>query len=392
MTDELSGQLSGVQIVLVSTVPYFMVSQLSAQINYLRSLGMRVTLITSPGEGIELLPSGAGITVIPIDIPRKLQPWRDMKALFKLLVVLQCGSYSILHSTTPKAGLLCAIAGFLTRVPFRLHTFTGQAWLTRTGLMRAIMRWSDKVIVKLSTRCYADSPSQRDFLIDECIADPKHIFVYGKGSLAGVDLQRFSIDMYTHEEKRQTKMTFHIDNKSFIITYIGRITKDKGVLELLMAVEMLRSSVNHVELLLIGPVDGDGQEIINMAEQIPCVHYLGYQSKPEQFLAITDVFCLPSYREGFGTVVIEAAAMGVPCVGSNISGLVDAIEDGETGLLVSPGDERELYSALKLLFQDRKLLFKLAVQAKGRCGRYFSSALVNEMVANEYIKCMDESV
>jgi glycosyltransferase involved in cell wall biosynthesis len=387
MTESTVNKLRGRHIALVSTVPYFMVSQLSTQIQFLRSLGMQVTLITSPGDELETLPPGDDLTVIAMDIPRKQQPWRDLKALMRLYSEFRRGNFSIVHSTTPKAGLLCAIAGKLAGIPVRLHTFTGQAWLTRQGLIWSIMRFSDRMIVKLSTHCYADSPSQRQFLINEGIASAERISVNGKGSLAGVDLQRFSAALQTDEDKNGARKKSGIADAAFVITYIGRITRDKGLFELLAAFERLQQQCPDVELLLLGPIDeGGGQDIIRMAEEITHVHYLGYQSEPEHFLAITDVLCLPSYREGFGTVVIEAAAMAVPCVGSRISGLVDAIEDGVTGLLVPARDEEALYSALERLWQDREILARLAVQAQQRCEQEFASCFVNERVADEYIK------
>jgi len=391
MTDSPANQLRGRRIVLVSTVPYFMVSQLSAQIQFLRSLGMQVTLITSPGKELETLPPGDDLTVITMDIPRKQQPWRDLKVLMRLFSAFRRGKFSIVHSTTPKAGLLCAIAGKLAGMPVRLHTFTGQAWLTRQGLMRSIMRISDRLIVNLSTHCYADSPSQRQFLIDEGIATSHRISVNGKGSLAGVDLQRFSADLQTDEDKSNARAQAGITKDAFVLTYIGRITRDKGLFELLAAVEKLLSQCPDVVLLLLGPIDDEaGREIIRRAEKMTHVQYLGFQAEPEHFLAITDVLCLPSYREGFGTVVIEAAAMGVPCVGSKISGLVDAIEDEVSGLLVPARDEEAFYCALKRLWQDRELLDRLAVQARKRCNREFASTQMSERVACEYVKWLEK--
>jgi len=380
--------LKGKKIGFVSTVPYFMVSQLSSQIQFLRSLGMHVTIITSPGDELNELSSCDGLSVITMDIPRKQKPWRDFKALLKLFLIFRKASFDILHSTTPKAGLLCAIAGKLAGIPVRLHTFTGQAWVTRKGLMRWIMRFADKVIVQLMTHCYADSPSQRDFLIAENMAAAGEISVIGHGSLAGVDMQRFSPSMKRHADELRQELK--LEAGAFVIIYIGRITRDKGLYECLDAFAQLQAAHPQAILLLLGPVDdASGVDILHKARDMPGVNHLGYQAEPERFLAISDVLCLPSYREGFGTVVIEAAAMAVPCVGTRIAGLVDAIEDGVSGLLVPAGDEGALYSALERLWRDRKLLSTLAVQARQRCEREFASSLINERVANEYVKWLE---
>jgi len=386
MTDGLINPLSGKRIVLVSTVPYFMVSQLSSQIQFLRSLGMHITIITSPGDELNELSSGDGLSVITMDIPRKQKPWRDFKALLKLFLIFRKSSFDILHSTTPKAGLLCAIAGKLAGIPVRLHTFTGQAWVTRKGLMRWIMRFADKVIVQLMTHCYADSPSQRDFLIAENMAAAGEISVIGHGSLAGVDMQRFSADRWSEAEKQKLRNNLGLMNVSFIATYIGRITRDKGVGELLEAFEIFqRSHPDSAHLLMLGPADEESGDLFEWAATQSHVHCLGYQPDPERFLSITNVLCLPSYREGFGTVVIEAAAMGVPCIGTKIAGLVDAVEDGGSGILVPVRDIDALCQALDTLAEDQGLCMRMGEKARRRTRQLFSSEAVSHALATAYL-------
>ena len=390
MTDGLVNSLSGKRIVLVSTVPYFMVSQLSSQIQFLRSLGMQVTIITSPGDELNELSSGDGLSVITMDIPRKPEPWRDFKALLKLFQIFRKSSFDILHSTTPKAGLLCAVAGKLAGIPVRLHTFTGQAWVTRKGLMRRVMRFADKVIILLMTHCYADSPSQRDFLIEENMAAADEISVIGHGSLGGVDMQRFSADRWSEAEKHGLRNNLGLMNTAFVATYIGRITRDKGVNELLEAFEVFQRLHPEAHLLMLGPVDEEGVDLFEQAAAQTHVHCLGYQPDPERFLSITNVLCLPSYREGFGTVVIEAAAMGVPCIGTKIAGLVDAVEDGDSGILIPIRDVNTLRQALQTLAEDQGLCVRMGEKARGRTRQLFSSEAVSRALATAYLGWCDD--
>ncbi len=377
--------LKNKRIVLVSTVPYFMVTQLSSQIKYFASLGMDITVITSEGKELLELAKDEHVHVITINIPRKLKPWGDLKALWKLIEIFRQEPFDILHSFTPKAGLLCAIAGWLARIPLRFHTFTGQAWVTRQGLMRSVMRSSDRLIVRLMQHCYADSQSQCDFLVAENIGNDDELSVMGHGSLGGVDTTRFSALNYTEEEKKSWKVNLGIQGSSCIYIYIGRMTVDKGLKDLLDAFESLQIKDPKANLLLVGPVDEDGKELIQRAKNQTNVHFLGYQEAPEHFLAISDILCLPSYREGFGTVVIEAAAMGLPCIGTKISGLIDAIDDQVTGLLVPVKDSKALTNAMRRLGNDKITCEKMGKAACQRAMDWYSTEVINLDWNNEYV-------
>ena len=379
-------KLKNKRIVLVSTVPYFMVAQLSSQIQYFVSVGMDITVITSEGEELLELFKGERLHVITINIPRKLEPWGDFKALCKLIRIFRQESFDILHSFTPKAGLLCAVAGWVAKIPLRFHTFTGQAWVTRKGFMRYIMRASDRLIVRLMRHCYADSQSQCDFLIAEGIGNINRLSVIGHGSLGGVDTQRFSRFSVAESMNRRCQDDLNVADASCIYVYIGRMTVDKGLAELLSAFEHLYGDDPKVHLLLIGPVDDDGKQLMEQAKQQPHVHCLGYQEKPEFFLCIADVLCLPSYREGFGTVVIEAAAMGVPCIGSHIPGLVDAVEDDVTGILTPMKDGESLYKAMWELLHDESLRKRMGEAAHIRAVNLYDSKLISALWKSEYIR------
>ena len=380
-------KLKGVEIVLVSTVPFFLVNQLARHIRNLKEKGMRITLVTSAGDELEEFMDDELIRVVTVDIARKIDLWKDLKVLFFLVKLFARQNYTIMHSTTPKAGLLCAIASKLTRVPIRLHTFTGQVWLTKTGLMKGILQYLDKVIVLLDTHCYTDSLSQRDLLIDSGIAEIKSISTYGEGSLAGVDLERFSQLKYSVEFKKELKQSIGFKNDTFVLTFIGRLTRDKGIYELLASFEQLQSKHSNIGLIILGPMEEVENTILeNKISSLSDVYWGGNVSEPEKFLSITDVLCLPSYREGFGTVVIEAAAMGVPTVGCEVSGLVDAVEQGVTGLLVPPRNINAYTEAVDKLICDKSLLQTMKCAAKIRCERYFDSHKVNEYVVVEYLR------
>lgn len=350
-------------------------------------MGAKVVVVTSPGPELKMITS-ENVSVETIEIPRSIQPLRDVVALLLLIRCFRHYRFAIVHSTTPKAGLLCAVAGVLSSVPVRLHTFTGQPWVNLTGPVRQLARWADWLIGRLSTRCYADSESQRKFLVAEGVVPASKIGVIGKGSLAGVDIQRFDPARWSAGEKAALRRELGLHESSRVILFVGRITNDKGVRELLKAFDLLLHENYDLDLLLVGPLDeelggktGLDKEIL---ANLSRVHYVGYTGCPERYMAISEFLCLPSYREGFGTVVIEAAAMGLPTVGTRIYGLNDAVEDGVTGMLVPPRDVGSLVAAMREMLDDQARLAKMGQAAQARCIEYFDATKVNALLAEEY--------
>lgn len=380
--------LAGVKIAMIATVSYHLVNQLGHQATYFRDLGMSVVLISSAGPEIAEVQTGPRLRYEIIEIPRSLSPGPDLAALLRLTKFFLTHRFDIVHSTTPKAGLLVAVAAFLTGIPIRLHTFTGQPWVTLTGPLRWAARTADRLIGLLNTRCYADSGSQAGFLIAEGIIPARKLAVIGHGSLAGVDMERFAPERWTEAMRREIRQALGIGPTSTVLAFVGRISPDKGIAELIAAFAGLLEGGCDVDLLLVGPHDRErgGGSVFDLdgALQCPQIHYIGYAPQPEKYLAVSHIFCLPSYREGFGTVVIEAAAMGLPTVGTAIYGLTDAVEDGVTGILVPPRDARTLEGALRRLVDDPDERARMGTAARRRCRDYFEKKRVNEGVATEY--------
>ena len=380
--------LSGIRIARVSTVPFFVAAQLKLQIAALGRLGAQVSVVTSDEPELASLQGLEGVRCVPINIPRAISPWHDLLALIRLARFCRKERIQIAHSTTPKAGLLTALAAFVAGVPLRLHTFTGQPWVNMRGPKRWLLRSCDRLIGRLNSRCYADSASQRRFLVEQGIIEAGRISVVGAGSLAGVDVQRFDRHRISAVQGESLRRELNIPEKAPVVLYLGRITVDKGVRELLQAFEALKAAGSAAHLLLVGRFDvGSGVSGAispHDVERLRDAHFVKYTESPESYMAIADVLCLPSYREGFGTVVIEAAAMGVPAVGTEIYGLTDAIVPGETGLLVPPRNVSELLAALKNILDDGPLRARMGEAARQRARALFDAADVNRLVIDEY--------
>lgn len=374
------------KICRVATIPFVFTYHLRSQIAATVQEGHEVYLVSSPSKELETVARETGTCSYPITIHRNISLWRDLKSLFQLYLYFRKMNFGIVHSMTQKAGLLTALAGFLTRVPIRLHTFTGQPWMHQKGIARSVAKICDWLIIKLNTRCYTDSESQRNYLVQEGVSHKKGLKILGPGSLAGIDLQRFRLEKW-QASRDQIRRELNIPETAKIINFTGRINLEKGIQELIDAFENLSIKQLDIFLLLVGPFEVNRDpvppELMQRIKKNPHIRTLGDSPQPEKFFAVSDLLCLPSYREGFGIVVLEAAAMGIPTIGTRVVGLVDSVIDGQTGILVSPRDSQALQQALEKILNDYELQKKMGQNAMEHV-QSFDSRHINALVLKEY--------
>jgi glycosyltransferase involved in cell wall biosynthesis len=317
------------------------------------------------------------VTFIDNKILRKTSLFYDLKALFMLIQLCIKIKPTIIHSIMPKAGLLSAIAGLITFVPVRIHTFTGQVWATKNGVSRFFFKFMDKVVFTLNTVCLTDSPSQSNFLAQNgFLIAGKHIKYLGKGSLSGVDLDLFDINIV--KERNILRNELGIEENDFVYVFLARKSIVKGIKELIESFSKV-AFLPNVKLLFIGPDESDGilDELLETHKSIiDKIISLDIVKNHEKYLAVSDVLCLPSSSEGFGTIVVEAAALGIPSIGFEIVGLSDSIEHGYSGILVPFKDVAKFSEAMINLYEDKKGLEKLKFNARERVLKYFSADVI----------------
>lgn len=378
----------------IVTVPITFTTLLSEQIKTVAANNIELTLVCAEGAELEALQTSSDLPVRTVNMTRKISPLQDIRSIVALTRLFQRQQFDIVHSSTPKAGLLAGIAGWIARVPVRLHTYTGQVWVEMSGFPRFLTRLSDRIIAHLNTYSYADSHSQRKFLIEEGIVAGEHIAVLASGSISGVDLTRFNPERW-QPHRAALRRKLGIPEEALVILFVGRVTRDKGIIELLSAFNQLQVSDRPVHLLLVGPFEPERDplpdETRKQIEMQPQVHALGFTQQPEQYMAISDLFCLPSYREGFGSVVIEAAAAGIPAVVTDIVGARDTVINGTTGILVPAKDDVLLADALSHLLQDNERRIQMGQAARERAVACFNASLVNQAVADEYFRLAEEA-
>jgi|SRR5208283_1089605 len=369
----------------IQTVKAFLVDQIRAlQVRY------DVSVVANTDDLFILKHYGLDIPITPVQIERKISIWKDVKALSALFILFRKNGYSVVHSVTPKAGLLAMAGSFSAKVPSRCHIFTGQVWATKHGFKRFLLRKVDTLTSILATHVLIDSHSQRDFLVIEGVVSREKSQVLHKGSIAGVDTDRFHPSV---EYRKKIRRSLSIDDLAFIFLFIGRLNKDKGVLDLAEAFSKVNRQVRNSCLLMIGEDEDNLAEMIyNLCR--PCrdkVHLLRHTESPEKYMAASDILVLPSYREGFGVVVIEAAACGIPTIGARIYGITDAVEDGVTGLLHTCGEVSELVEKMTYCIGHPEENKKMGQKARERVEADFTTKRITSEVVKFYA-AMDRSI
>lgn len=288
-----------------------------------------------------------------IGINRKIHLIKDLTAVIDLIRYFRKEKFYAVHSITPKAGLLNALAGKPAGIKNRIHIYTGQVWASREGMMRKLLKSLDQLIARLNTHSLVDGNSQREFLIKEKVLTESNSLVLAKGSIAGVDTVKFSPDSASRTEIRNA---LGIKNDQVVFIFMGRLCKDKGIDELLEAFSMLQKVHSNTYLLLVGSDEENYAEKIkrdysNLVDKVNFCLY-GMTPTPARVLNAGDVFCLPSYREGFGVSVIEASSTGLAAIVSDAYGLRDSVLPEVTGLVCKVKDVDSLYLQMKYMLEN----------------------------------------
>lgn len=341
-----------------------------------------VTVIVNTNNPNFLNSLGISGHLIPLEITREISLKRDFSALLKLINIFRVKKFDAVHTVTPKAGLLGILAAFLNFVPLRVHTFTGQVWANKEGFKKILLKAIDKFIGMLSTFTIIDSKSQQDFLVDQKILCFEKSIVFGSGSVSGVDLKKFKANKKIRTEVRSN---LSIPDDGFVFIYLGRLNKDKGVLDLAIAFSSICDDKAY--LLVVGPDEANfAMQMQDLsAVNKDRVRFVGLSREPNRYLAASDVLCLPSYREGFGSVVIEAAAIGVPAIVSNIYGLSDAVQNKITGLLHQPKDPKAILGCMNFFLLNPIMVKKYGLAAKKRAVIEFDSNILSQYWLDFYL-------
>lgn len=359
---------------------------LAGQVSFMRAAGYSVHAITSPGPELASFGAREGVRVEAVEMPRRITPLQDLVALRRLWKALRRIRPDIVHAHTPKGGLLGMLAAWLARVPVRVYHLRGLPFVTAAGPRRRLLRATERVSCALAHRVLAVSHSIRTIAVDEGICREDKIKVLLGGSGNGVDATGRFVPA-APAVRAEARAELAIPPDAAVVGFVGRLVRDKGVVELAEAWLRLREGAPGLHLLLVGPAEREDAvpvEVLAALRADPRVHLTGHARDTPRLYAAMDVVALPTYREGFPNVALEAAAMGLPIVATSVPGCTDAVRDGVTGTLVPARDAGALAGALRRYLEDPALRDRHGQAGRQRVLAEFRREAIWEGIAAEY--------
>jgi glycosyltransferase involved in cell wall biosynthesis len=375
-----------VRVVHAVTSPLTLIL-MRGQLGYLRQAGFQVTVVSAPGEELERIRAAGQADVVAVSMVREIAPFSDLRALIQLYRRLRVIQPAIVNAGTPKAGLLVGLAAWLAGVPCRVQTLRGLRSETAPGWKAAILRATERISCRVAHRVICNSPSLRERAIELGITDTRHSLVLGSGSSNGVDASRFCPTDDLLRRAAGIRSELAIPAGAPVIGFVGRLTRDKGIPELIAAFDLLRTPFPNLYLLLIGdreagdPLPAAIHQRLDRDPQILCT---GAVPDAAPYYPLMTVYALPTHREGFPNSVLEAQAAGLPVVTTRATGAVDSIVDGITGILVPPGDGSALAKAIESLLSDPALAQRMGAAGRERVARDFRPETIWEALAALY--------
>lgn len=372
------------KIIRVSTIPMslnFFCRDMLGELNE----KYEVVAVSTPGPELIELAEREGVRTIAVPMERHISLWRDVVSLVRMARVFRQERPAMVHSMTPKAGLISMMAGWLTGVPVRVHTFTGLVWPTSTGLKRKILMLTDKLTCACATHIIPEGEGVKNDLIRGGITR-KPLRVLGYGSCKGIDLEYFQVN---EELKIKSEKLRKADVFTFL--FVGRITRDKGINELVEAFVRLHKEQPMTRLILVGRFE-DGLDPVKLSTRALIEHVEnGIEAVGEKrgddllaYYAAVDSYVQPSYREGFPNTVLEAGAMGLPCIVTDINGSREIIINGENGIIVPPQNASALYDAMAQMLTDRESTARMAEKARPLIAQRFEASYVRSCLYDFY--------
>lgn len=377
------------KLIRITTAPISLDKLIEGQLAFMKR-NYEVIGISAGGGLLASVGKREGIRVIPIEMTRKITPLKDVKAVWELYKLFKKEKPFIIHSHTPKAGIVAMLAAKFARVPIRLHTVAGLPLMEAKGVKRKILNAVERLTYACATKVYPNSFGLKEIILANKFTKVSKLKVIANGSSNGIDTSHFNPEVYSASENQTLKKKTGIQPNDFVFAFVGRLVGDKGINELVEAFSALSEKNKGVKLLLVGsyeaeldPLKADTLRAITNNKQIISV---GYQQDVRPYFTISDVFVFPSYREGFPNVVMQAGAMGLPSIVSDINGCNEIIEHKKNGLIISVKDTDELFDAMSLLLINTDLMSDLKKNAIKMISSRYEQKIVWDALLIEYRK------
>lgn len=382
------------KLVRITTIPLSLEKLLEGQLTFMKEF-FEVTAVAAQKERLEEYGWDNGVDTFHVEMTREITPAKDLKALYKLYRFFKMEKPAIVHTHTPKAGIIGMMAAKMAGVPVRLHTVAGMPLMETTGTKRIILEQVERLTYSLATKVYPNSKGLKKIILEYNFSKAEKLKVLGEGSSNGIDTQYFNPADFTKEQKNEIRRPLNIPADDLVFIFVGRLVKDKGINELVQAFKKLAVENENIRLLLVGPfeqeLDPISEDNLEEIKNHLKIITTGYQVDVRPYFAISDVLVFPSYREGFPNVVMQAGAMGLPSIVTDINGCNEIIREEENGLIIPVKDQEALLLAMKKLVMDNNLRKKLAANSRVVIAEKYERKVFWDLLLEEYRVQMKEA-
>jgi glycosyltransferase involved in cell wall biosynthesis len=387
----------GVKIIRITTVPSSLKILLKGQLRFMSQHGFDVVAVSSGGALLKGVAEAEGVRIVAIEMTRTISPFIDMKSLIAFYKLCRSEKPVIVHSHSPKAGIVAMLGATLAGVPIRLHTVAGLPLMESKGVKRILLNFVERLTYRCATKVYPNSFGLSDFIIRNDFTRMNKLKVLGNGSSNGVDTTFFDPSHFSPDEIVFYRKSLGITRSDFVFIYVGRLVGDKGINELIDAFSLLMKRVEEhqqVKLLLVGSLEPDldpvKAETLKIIEENGSVLSLGFKEDVRPYFAISDCLVFPSYREGFPNVVMQAGAMGIPSIVTDINGCNEIIREGKNGVIIPAKDVNALLLAMTKMYFDREFYRKLQIKSRSVICDDYEQTVIWQILLEEYRALLKE--
>lgn len=375
-----------VKIIRVTTVPISLKILLKGQHSFMSQNGFEVIGVASKGQELQDVSSDEKISTIPVEMSRAITPMKDLKSLWIMYSLFRKLKPTIVHSHTPKAGLIAMVAAKLSGVPVRLHTVAGMPLMEASGLKRKVLDYVEKLTYIAASKIYPNSKGLFDFILSMKYTIPSKLKIIGEGSSNGIRTSYFSRAQISLEQQIELRIELGVLDDDFVFIFVGRLVGDKGINELINAFCSL--NYTNAKLLLVGPTENNLDpldiETLNKIHSNKRIIHVGFQKDVRPYFAISNALVFPSYREGFPNVVMQAGAMELPSIVSDINGCNEIIIEGKNGIIIPVKNVDAVKNAMEMMLNDKELYSKMKGNARRMITERYEQQVVWNALLTEY--------